>query len=86
MQWKFFLGIDITPPSLERLISAASKLKSDIPADLEMESIPPIELLSLVEDVHVKSREASQNTDLNMHARLSGNWQGFTKHTEWTLK
>ena len=34
-----------------------------------MESIPPIELLSLVQDVHVKSREASQNTDLHMHAR-----------------
>ena len=38
-----------------------------------MESIPPIELLSLVEDVHVKSREALQNTDLNMHARISAN-------------
>ena len=31
-----------------------------------MESIPPIELLSLVDDVHVKSREASKNTGLNM--------------------
>ena len=70
MQWKFFLVIDITPPSLERSISAASKLKSDLPADLEVESMPPIELLSLVEDVHVKSQEASQNTDLNMREFL----------------
>ena len=31
-----------------------------------MESIPPMELLSLVEDNHVKTREASQNTDLDM--------------------
>ena len=35
-----------------------------------MESMPPIELLSLVEDVHVKSQEASQNTDLNMREFL----------------
>ena len=31
-----------------------------------MESIPPMELLSLVEDNHVKTREAPQNTDLDM--------------------
>ena len=35
-----------------------------------MESIPPIELLSLVEDIHVKTREASQNTDLDMREFL----------------
>ena len=32
--------------------------------------MPPIELLSLVEDVHVKLQEASQNTDLNMREFL----------------
>ena len=31
-----------------------------------MESSPPMELLSLVEYIHVKTREASQNPDLNM--------------------
>ena len=36
---KNFLGID-TPPVLERLISAASKLKSGLPTDLQMEGIP----------------------------------------------
>ena len=36
---KNFLGID-TPPVLERWISAASKLKSGLPTDLQMEGIP----------------------------------------------
>ena len=40
---------------LERLISAASKPKSEIPTDLQMESIPLEELWSLVEDIHVKT-------------------------------
>ena len=34
--------------------------------DVEMESIPLMELSTLVEDIHVKIREASQNTDLDM--------------------
>ena len=50
---KKFLGIDTTPPSLERSISAASKLKSELPTDLQMESIPLEELSSLFEDIHV---------------------------------
>ena len=40
---------------LERLISAASKPKCEIPTDLQMESIPLEELWSLVEDIHVKT-------------------------------
>ena len=52
---KNFLCIDGTPPSLERSISAATKLKAALPTDLEMESIPPMELLSLVEEIHVKT-------------------------------
>ena len=31
-----------------------------------MESIPPKELLSLSEEIHVKTREASQNTNLDI--------------------
>lgn len=31
-----------------------------------MKSIPFIELSSLAEDIHVKTREKSQNTDLEM--------------------
>ena len=67
---KNFLGIDTTPPSLERSISAASKLKSKLPTDLQIESMPLEELSSLVEDIHVQTREASQNTDLHMREFL----------------
>ena len=35
-----------------------------------MESIPLGELSSLVDDIHVKTREASQNTDLDMQEFL----------------
>ena len=63
---KDFLGIDKTLPALERSFKAATKLNREIPTDLEMESIPLEDLSSLVEDVHVKTREASQNTDLDM--------------------
>ena len=62
--------INRTPPALERSISAASKLKSELQTDLEMESIPLKELSPLVEDIHVKTREASQNTDLDMQEFL----------------
>ena len=34
--------------------------------DIEMESIPPEELSSLAEEIHVETREASRNTDLDM--------------------
>ena len=62
---KNFLGIN-TPPVLERLISTASKLKSELPTDLQMESIPLKELSSLVEDIQAKTSEASQQTSLDM--------------------
>ena len=70
---KKFLGIDATPPSLERSISAAIKLKSELPTDLQMESIPLKEFSSLVEDIHVKTREASQNTSFDMREFLGIN-------------
>ena len=38
--------------------------------DLQMESIPFRELSSLTEEIHVKTREASQNTDLDMQEFL----------------
>ena len=67
---KNFLGIDRTPPALERLLSAASKLKAELPTDIKKESIPLEELSSLVEDIHVKTRKASQNADLDMREFL----------------
>ena len=38
--------------------------------DIEMESIPLMELSSLAEDIHAKTREAPQNTDPDMREFL----------------
>ena len=67
---KYFLGIDETPPALERSFKAATRLKAELPTVIEMESIPLKELSSLVKDIHVKTREASQNTDLDLREFL----------------
>ena len=67
---KNFLGIDETTPALEKSFKAATKLRRELPTDIEMESIPPEKLSSLAEEIHVKTREASQNTGLDMHESL----------------
>ena len=67
---KNFLGVDKTPPALARSFKAATKLNRELPTDLEMESIPLEELSSLVENIHVKTREASQNNDPDMREFL----------------
>ena len=67
---KNVLDVDKKPPALERSFKAATKLKGELPMDLEMESIPLEELSSVVEDIHVKTRKASQNTDLDMREFL----------------
>ena len=66
---KNFLGID-TSPVLERSLKAATKLKSELTTDLQMESIPLKDLSSLAEDIHAKTREASQQTTLDMREFL----------------
>ena len=63
---KNFLGVDKTPLAFERSFKAATKFKRELSTDLEMENIPLEELSFLVEDIHIKTREASQNTDLDM--------------------
>ena len=68
---KSVLSFHETPPSLERPIKAATKLKSDLLTGLQMENIPHEDLSSLAEEIHVKTREASQNTDLNMREFLA---------------
>ena len=70
---KSVLSLDETPSVLEKSFKAATKLSRELPTDLEMESIPLKELLSLVEDINVKTREASQNTDLDMREFLGIN-------------
>ena len=67
---KSVLGLDETPSTLEKPFKAATKLSRELPTDLEMESIPLEEHSSLAEDIHVKKREASQNTNLDMQEFL----------------
>ena len=67
---KSVLSLDKTLSAMERSFKAATKLRRELPTDIEMESIPLMELSSLVEDIHVKTREASQNTDLDMREFL----------------
>ena len=70
---KSVLTLDETPSALERSFKAATKLRRELPKDLQMESILLMELSSLAEDIHVKTREASQNTDLDMREFLGIN-------------
>ena len=65
-----FLVIDRMPPALERSFKTASKLSRELPTDLEMERIPLEELSYLVEDIDAKTREVSENTDLDMREFL----------------
>ena len=54
------------PPSLEKSLKAATKLKAELPTNLQMENIPLKDLSSLVEDIHAKTQEASQQTHFDM--------------------
>ena len=63
---KNVLGLDETPPALEKSFKAATKLIRELPMDLEMESIPLKDVSFLVDSIHIKARDASQNTDLDM--------------------
>ena len=62
---KKFLGVDKTPPALERYFNAATKLNRELPTNLEMRGILLEELSSLADDIYIKTRKASQNTDLD---------------------
>ena len=67
---KNFLGIDKTPPALEKSFKVATKLIGELPTDIEMESIPLEEFSPLADGIHVKTREALQNNDLDMREFL----------------
>ena len=67
---KNFLNLEQTPPSIDRLIKAANLLKSEIPTQTDIETIPLFDLSSVVEDIRIKTREATQNTDLDMREFL----------------
>ena len=67
---KSVLSLDETPSALERSFKAATKLMRELPTDLEMKSISLENLSSLVEDINVKTWEASQDSDLDMREFL----------------
>ena len=56
---KSFLGVDKTPPSLERSFKAATKLKGELPTDIETKRIQLEDLSSSVENIHIKTRKTS---------------------------
>ena len=67
---KSFLSLDKTLPALERSFKVATKLMCELPTDIKMESIPLEKLSSLVEGIRIKTREESQNTDLDIQKLL----------------
>ena len=67
---KNFLNLEQTPPSIDRSIKAGNLLKSEIPTQTDIETILLFDLSSIVEDIRIKTREASQNTDLDMREFL----------------
>ena len=67
---KSFLGNDETLSVKERSFKAATKFNCELRADIEMENMYLRNLLSLAEDIHAKTREASQNTNLDMREYL----------------
>lgn len=67
---KSFLGNDETLSVKERSFKAATKFNCELRADIEMENMYLRNLLSLAEDIHAKTREASQSTNLDMREYL----------------
>ena len=63
---KSVLSLDETPSTLEISVRAATKLRSELPTDLQMESISLKDFPSLAEDIHAKTREASPQTSFDM--------------------
>ena len=70
---KSVLNLDKAPSALEGSISDASELKSELRTDFQMESIALKELSSLTKEIHIKTREVSQNTSLDMREFLAIN-------------
>ena len=67
---KNMLGLDETPIRSERAVTAARKLVSTIPTDLEMDNISLKDLSRVLVNVEHEVRDVSQNTDLDMREML----------------
>ena len=67
---KRILSIEGDVTNLIDRLPAAKKLQDQLPTDLEMQDIPLQDLSTLAEQVHVATREAATNTDLDMQEFL----------------
>ena len=56
---KSVLSLNKAPSLLEGSFKSAANLKPELPTEIEMEGIPLMELSSLAERIHGKTREAS---------------------------
>ena len=63
---KRILSIKGDVPDLDRSRTFAKTLQEKLSTDLEMEEIPLQHLSHLAKQVHVATREAATNTDLDM--------------------
>ena len=61
-----FLNIGETPSASERYFKAVTILTHKLRTYAEMENIPLIKLSLLTKNIFTKTREPSQNTDLDM--------------------
>ena len=67
---KRILNLDKTPSAREQSREAAAKLKSELMIGKETETVQLTELSSSAKDIQVKTREAPQNTYLDMQTFL----------------
>ena len=63
---KSALNANETPSAIEQSFKPAIKLKRQLPMHIEMESTSLMKISCLVEDICVKTRETSQNTDFDL--------------------
>ena len=68
---KGMLGLNETPPLLEKSIQAARDLNKTIPTDLEREDIPLQDLSMRIHDVNVCIQKASKDTGLPVRELLA---------------
>ena len=70
---KKIIGIDEAPPVLGRSFKTVTKLKRELLTDIEMEPLPLMSPLYLLENNHVRTWKVSQNTGLDMGKNLGIN-------------
>ena len=66
-----FGGLTLMKKNFKSRTDTTIYKKSEIPTQTDIETIPLFDLSSVVEEIHIKTREAWQNTDLDMREFLS---------------